>query len=117
VGHSVRLPVGFGLGIKTKGRQLQVMDDLKKSIIEVKEEKNCLAHALIIAIAKITKDPNYKAYIHCRKKRPVVGNFLETTGINLDNGAGITEHEGFQDHFLQYKIILYTGLNCDNTLY
>jgi hypothetical protein len=51
------MPAGFG-GIKTKGRPLGVMAHLKRSIIEVKAERKCLAHALIIAIAKVTKDPN-----------------------------------------------------------
>ena len=52
--HSVRMRVGFGFrgnGIKTKGRPLSVMAHLKKSIIQVKTETDCLAHALIIAIA------------------------------------------------------------------
>jgi hypothetical protein len=31
--HSVKMPVGFGGGIKTKGRQLSVMAHLKRSII------------------------------------------------------------------------------------
>jgi hypothetical protein len=31
------------------------MAHLKRSIIEVKAETNCLAHALIIAVARITK--------------------------------------------------------------
>jgi hypothetical protein len=56
------MPVGFGGGIKTKGRQLSIMAHLKKSIVEVKAEQNCLAHALFIAIAKLNDDPNYKAY-------------------------------------------------------
>jgi hypothetical protein len=33
---------------------------LKRSVVEVKAEGNCLAHALI-AIAKIENDPNYEA--------------------------------------------------------
>jgi hypothetical protein len=52
------MPVGFGFrsnGIKTKGRSIQVMALLKRSIIEVKTETNCLTHALVIAITKITK--------------------------------------------------------------
>jgi hypothetical protein len=50
--NSVRMPVGFGGDVlKTKGRQLSVMEHLKKSIIEDKAEENCLAHALIIAVA------------------------------------------------------------------
>jgi hypothetical protein len=50
--HSVKMPVAHGR-VKTKGRQLSDMAHLKKSITEVKAEQNCLAHALIIAIAGI----------------------------------------------------------------
>ena len=59
--HSVKMPVGFG-GVKTMGRPLSVLAHMKHSIIEVKTETNCLAHVLIIGIARLTKDPNYKAY-------------------------------------------------------
>jgi len=51
--HSVNMPVGFGGdGRKTKGRPLDALAHLKKSIVKVKAETNCLAHALLIAIAK-----------------------------------------------------------------
>ena len=108
--HSVRMPVGFGRGVKAKGRPISVVAHLKRSIIEVKTEENCLAHALIIGIAKVNNDPNY---MQGRKIRPVVQNLLETTGINLDRGGGIRELERFQDHFKKYRIIVFTGLNCD----
>ena len=58
--HSVSVPVGFSRGIKCKARPLPVMALLKRSVVEVKAEGNCLAHALI-AIAKIEHDPNYEA--------------------------------------------------------
>ena len=46
--HSVRMPVGFGrTALRTKGRQLANMANLKRSIIEVKAEI-CLTHALIL---------------------------------------------------------------------
>jgi len=62
--HSVKMPVGFGGdGIKSKGRPLDTLAHLKRSIVMVKAETNCLAHAIVFAIAKITNDPNYKAYI------------------------------------------------------
>jgi hypothetical protein len=93
------------------------MTHLKNSIIEVKTETNCPAHGLIIAIAKIRNDPDYKAYRRGRKIRPVVDNLLATTGINLDNGGGIPELERFQDHFRQYKIVVHTGLNCDTIIF
>jgi hypothetical protein len=92
------------------------MAHLKKSIITVKAETNCLAHALNIAIAKITNDPNYKAYMQGRKIHPVVDNLLATTEINLENG-GIPELERFEDHFEQYNIVVNTGLNCDSIMF
>jgi hypothetical protein len=61
--HSVRMPVEFGRGIKSKGNPLSVKSHLKTSIVNVKTVNYCLAHALIIAIAKLTNDTNYKAYI------------------------------------------------------
>jgi hypothetical protein len=57
--HTVGMPTGFGgASVKRKGRPLSVMAHIKRSIIQVKAETNCLAHALIIAIAKATNDPN-----------------------------------------------------------
>jgi hypothetical protein len=108
------MPVGFGrAAIKSKGRPLSVMAHLKRSIREVKAEKNCLAHALIIAIAKLTNDPKYMAYRQGKNILPVVQQLLETTGIDLDNGAGIPEITRFQEHFNDYRFVVYEGLTCD----
>jgi hypothetical protein len=115
---SVMMPVGFGrTALKPKGRPLTVIAHLKRSIVEVEAEGNCLAHALVIAIAKVTNDPNYKAYIQGRKILPAVQNLLETTGINLDNGGGIPELIRFQKHFKEYRIVVYEGLNCDQIIF
>ena len=51
-------------------------------------EDNCLAHALIIAIASVENDANYKAYRQGRKIRPVVEALLQQTGIDLTRGGG-----------------------------
>jgi hypothetical protein len=80
--HSLKIPVDFS-GVKTKGRQLDTLAHLKKSIVRVNADYNCLAHALVIVIAKVENDPNYKAYRQGRKIRPVVQRLLETTGIDL----------------------------------
>ena len=57
--HSVRMPVGFGKpAMKSKGHPLAVMAQLKTSVVEVKAEDNCLAHA-ILAIAKAKNVPEY----------------------------------------------------------
>ena len=67
--HSIKMPVWFGYGLKIKGRPYSVMAHLKKIIVEVKAQENCLAHALIIAIARVENDGNYTAY---RKGRKIV---------------------------------------------
>jgi len=105
--HSVKMPVGFGGGIKTKGRSLASLAHLKTSIVKVKSETNCLAHALIIAIARITNDPNYKSYRDGFKLGPVVRQLLESTGINLDQGGGVRELAQFQEHFKEYRIVVF----------
>jgi hypothetical protein len=85
--HSVRIPVGFGRGIKSKGKPLAVMAHLKRSVVEVKAEDNCLEHALIIAIAKVDNNPNYTCYRDNRKIRLVVRKLLVQTGIDLSGGG------------------------------
>jgi hypothetical protein len=58
--HSVKMPVGFGRnGRKTEGRPLDTFAHLKRSIVKLKPETNCLAHALVIAIVKITNDHDH----------------------------------------------------------
>jgi hypothetical protein len=116
--HAVKMPVGFGKALKTIGRQLSYLVHLKRSIVEVQAEKNCLAHALLIAIARVTDDPNYKAYRQGRKIAPKVQHLLETTGIILDEGGGgIQELVQFQEHFKDCRIVVYAGLECRNIMY
>jgi len=55
--------------IKSIFRHLSVMAYIKKRIAEVKAEENCLAHALLIAIARVDNDANFKAY---RQGRTIV---------------------------------------------
>ena len=105
--HSVRMPVSLGKRAnKNRGRPFSVMAHLKTSIVEVKAEENCLAHALVISIAKVENDPDYKAYRQGRKIRQVVQTLLETTSIDLSKEAGIPELVRFQEHFRQYKIVV-----------
>ena len=59
--HTVKMPLGFGRGIKTKGRSLTALAHLKKFIVKVKSEINSLAHSLN-TIAIISNYPNYKSY-------------------------------------------------------
>jgi len=116
--HSVRMLVGFGKNVlKSRGRPFSVMTLLKRSIVEVQVEEYCLAHALVIAIAKVDKDPNYDAFRKGRKIRQVVQILLESTGIDLSNGAGIPDLVRFQEHFREYKIVVYHGLSCEDIMF
>ena len=51
------------------------------------------------------------------KIRPVVHQLLETTGIDLRNVAGIPELARFQEHFHEYKIVVFSGLNFESIMY
>jgi hypothetical protein len=59
--HSVKMPVGFGL-LKTNGRPFKELIRGKRSVVEVKAEENCLAHAIVLAIAKLKNHPNYESF-------------------------------------------------------
>jgi len=116
--HSIKMPVGFGTrAIKSWGRPLSVMAQLKRSILEVHAEENYLENALIIAIAKVDKDPNYKAYRQGRKIRHMVQTLLESTGIDLSCGERIPELIRSQEHFREYNIVVYHGLSCENIMF
>ena len=108
--HSVKMSVEFcRTALRTEGRQLANLAHLKCSIIEVRAEHNCLAHALLIAIARIDGHPNYQSFRNGNKIRP--------TGIDLTQGGGIPEIIIFQEHFHEYKIVVYESLHCDNIIY
>jgi hypothetical protein len=47
---------------KTKGLSLDVLSAIKKSIVVVKAAFLCLAHALIIAMARVNGDTKYVLY-------------------------------------------------------
>ena len=85
--HLFKMSIGFGYGIKTKGRPLSVVAHLKRSIVEAKTTDNCLTHALIIVNASVEKDSNYDSYRRGWKILPVVRDLLDATGIDLMSGG------------------------------
>ena len=90
--QSVKMPVCFGRkSIKSKGRPLHEVVHEKRSIIDVISKTNCLAHALLIAIARLENEPVYKSYRRGWKIGAAVQNLLETTGIDLRNGGEFPE--------------------------
>jgi len=59
----VRIPAGNGR-VKTKGRSLDEMNAIKKSIVRVKTALKSMAYAIIIAMARVNGDPKYQLYRH-----------------------------------------------------
>ena len=84
----------------------------------MRAEENNLAHAVIIAIARLNKDRNYISYRKGNKTRPQVKDLLNASSIDLKNGAGIPELIRFQEHFRsEYKIVVYEGLHFDSVMF
>jgi hypothetical protein len=82
----VRMPVGNGRE-KTKGRSLDVLSAVKRSIITVKAFLLCLAHALIIAMVQVIRDPKYKSYRNGYGLKEPVEDLLKASGVDLSNGG------------------------------
>jgi hypothetical protein len=69
------MPVG-NCREKTKGRSLDVLSGIKSIIVKVKAEFLCLAHALIIAMAKVNGDPKYKSFRNDYSMKQAVQDLL-----------------------------------------
>ena len=49
--------------------------------------------------------------------KKLVEEFLEASGIGLCNGEGFQELRQFQEHLLDYKIIVFDGFNPDRVMF
>jgi len=58
-----------------------------------------------------------KHTVKVRKIHPAVQTLLKETGIDLTREGGIPELNRFQEHFRDYKIVVYQGLGCDDIMY
>jgi len=112
----VRMPVGNGRE-KTKGRSLDVLSAIKRSIVVVKAALVCMAHALVIAIANVNSDPKYKSYRLGRCLNKPVEEHLKASGVDLSNGGGLEELQQFQDYLSDYKILVFEGLSPDRLIF
>ena len=112
----VRMPAGNGRE-KTKGRSISVLSAIKKSIVTVKTAFLCLAHALIIAIAKVNDDSKFKSYSNGYCLTEPVEKLLNACGVDLSNGGGFDELQQFQQYLSDYKIIVFDGLNPDRVIF
>ena len=81
------------------------------------KRKKLLGSCPNFAIAKLTNDTNYESYRKGYKIRPVVDHLLATTGIDLSNGGGISELMKFQEHFKEYRIVVFRVLDCKDIMF
>jgi hypothetical protein len=102
----VRMPAGnVRRAEKTKGRTIDVLSAVKRSIVVVKAAILCLAHALVIAIARVDNDPKYKSYRNGYGLTQPVEDLLKASGVDLSNGGGLEELCQFQQHLSDYKLL------------
>ena len=92
------------------------MADLKRSIVEVKTETILCGPRPYCSHREINDRSRLQGIPPGAENIPQ-SQLLERTAISLDNGRGIPEFESFQDHFRQYKIFVYTQLNCDEIMF
>ena len=112
----VQAPQGSG---RSKRDVLNIKDFLhkKKSIITIQNNDNlCLACALVVAIAKIEKDPGYKNMLkpERRTQEKKARELHEAANVPL-GPCGIPEVELFQKYLTNYEINIVSG-NHDNSI-
>ena len=112
----VEAPQGSG---RSKHTILNIRDFLhkKKSIITIQNNDNlCLARALVVAIAKIEKDPKYKqlANPNERAQEKKAKELHKAAKVPL-GPCGIPEVELFQKYLTNYEINIVSG-NHDNSI-
>jgi hypothetical protein len=90
----VRMPAGNGRE-KTKRRSLNVLSAFKKSIV-VKASFLCLAHELVIAMARVNNDSKYVSYKNGRCLKEHVQDLLNASGMYLSNGGCFRKLEQLQ---------------------
>ena len=64
-----------------------------------------MAHALIIAMARVNGGPKYPSYRDRRGIKKPVEDLLKASGVNLCNAGGFHELEQFQEYFRTTKLL------------
>ena len=77
----------------------------------------CLAHTLIIAMARVNGGPNFVSYRQGRFLKEPVEEILKASGMDLSNGGAFEELQRFQQYLSDYKIIVFDGLYPDKVMF
>ena len=114
----VEAPQGSG---RKKRTVLNIKDFLhkKKSVITIKNNDNlCLARALVVAIAKIEKDPSYKHIVdpERRVQEKKARELHELAKVPL-GPCGLPEVELFQKYLTAYEINIVSASHNNSIIY
>ena len=114
----VEAPQGSG---RSKRTTLNIREHLHKkgSVVTIKNNDNlCLAHALVVAIAKIEKDPRYKLLTNSGKRAQEKKARELHEAANVPFGpCGIPEVEMFQKYLTNYEINIVSGNHNSSIIY
>ena len=76
-----------------------------------------MAHALVIAMARVNIDSKYELYRHGKGLKKPVEDLLKASGVDLSNCGGLEELEQFQDYLADYKIVVFDRLSPDRLIF
>ena len=80
------MPAGTDKSAKnSKGRSIDVLSVIKKSIVTVKTAFLCLAHTLIIVLSRVNGDPKYTSYSKGKYLKQSFEGVLSASGLVLTN--------------------------------
>ena len=91
----------------------------KRSVIRIQNTDNiCLARALVVAIAKIENDEQYKSILnkHCTLQTRLVHELHEKCEVPLTQ-CGLIEVKQFQTHLLEYQINIVSKENQNSIIF
>ena len=115
----VEMPQGSG---RSKRTTLNIRDHLKKkkSVIPInnKDDDLCLARALVVSIARIEQDPRYGHFTNSSRplQRERAFDLHEAANVPL-GPCGLKEVELFQQHLVNYQIIVVSGDQNNSIIY
>ena len=116
----VEMPQGSGRS-KVKRQTLNIREYLKKkkSIITINNKDDlCLARAFVVSIARIEKDPRYRHITQSSRplQRERAFDLHEAANIPL-GPCGLKEVDLFQQHLVNYQIIVVSGDQNNTIIY
>ena len=117
----VQMPQGSGRSnVKRQTWDIREYLQGKKSVICINNKDNyCLARALVVAIARIEKDPRYDQIRNSSRPLQYQRAFAlhQAASVPFDIPCGLKEVDLFQQHLTNYQIIVVSGDQNNTIIY